>query len=469
MPAISASLRDCACLTREPGVQYKNRKRIERITKISRSRTESRKRMSMIRLFVSHSSKSSASLQLLCDICNKLQSHDNGCHVLVDKSGDIYPSDDWEKRLDEWLAECHAAVILVTEAALKSWWVQKEATILKWRWGLDPNFKHLFIVLLDGLKQTVFKTGRFKILNLDQIQFLTEHDNDPDKIVAAIEGQLAKLQAADTAFDEMRDAIADCLADVKQKTMERVCHKIRVEQRLGETIKSTGSDNIPQATALARLILRENESSLQTFNELLNAIKPPLHHDWATWLYETVFPLWVRPEAAALLPLSLLDEAGKNRRIAINGNKLYRFTAESFVRRAHPLDDDWALIPIDNTQTQTDAIANQIRHYFREHISTDFHATDAETDKKIRAFSPRIYILLPENIKDEYILGELQFLYPNAEFLISVGAEMPVDTALPAMTIPIKPCVDIQLEDRQDNEINRTHNLLNKLPGGLYR
>jgi len=109
----------------------------------------------MLRLFVSHSSKNDASLGLLSKICNKLQNHDNGCHVLVDKSG-LYPSVDWEQRLDEWLAECHAAVILVTEAALESWWVLKEATILKWRWGLDPNFKHLFIVLLDGLKQTVF-------------------------------------------------------------------------------------------------------------------------------------------------------------------------------------------------------------------------------------------------------------------------------------------------------------------------
>jgi hypothetical protein len=94
----------------------------------------------MLKLFVSHSSKTDATKQFLLTICNKLQANDIGCFVQVDKSGDIYPSGDWEKRQDEWLTECHAVVILVIKAALKSWWVLKEATILKFRWSRDSNF-----------------------------------------------------------------------------------------------------------------------------------------------------------------------------------------------------------------------------------------------------------------------------------------------------------------------------------------
>ncbi|MEN8180102.1 MAG: toll/interleukin-1 receptor domain-containing protein [Pseudomonadota bacterium] len=425
--------------------------------------------MSMLKLFISHSSKTNASKQLLCNLCNALQANDNGCYVLVDKSGDIYPSDDWEQRLDEWLAECHAAVILVSEAALESWWVQKEATILKWRWRLDPNFKHLLIVLLDDLQEDVFQQDRFKILNLPQIQFLTGHNDDSAQIVAAIEKQLEKIEPADTAFDEMREAISDSLSDVKPKTMKRVCQKLQVDKRLGETPKWSGSDNTPQAAALARLILRKNESSLQTFNDVLNAIKPPIPADSAHWLYKTVFPLWVREEAAVLLPLSLIDEAGSSRRIAINGKKLFPFTAESFVRRAYPLDDDWVLIPIDSTKTQADAIAEEVRSYFREHITGDFNASESDTDKEIRTFPSPIYILLAENVTDEYILDELQAFYPNAEFLLSVGAEMPADTAIPAKANPITPPLDIHLEERQNTQMKRARNLLNKLPGGLHR
>jgi hypothetical protein len=425
--------------------------------------------MSKLKLFVSHSSKTGRSRKLLRKLCSSLQAHDNDWYVLVDKSGDIYPSDDWEKRLDEWLAECHAAVILVTKAALDSWWVQKEATILKWRWRLDPNFKHLFIVLLDGLKEDVFQQDRFKILSLAQIQFLTEHDNDPDKIVAAIEEQLGKIEPATTSFEVMKEAVSDCLSAVNPRTLIRVCQKLDVEGRLDEKIKWAGSDNNPQAEAFARLILRENESSLQTFNDVLNAIKPPIPGDSAHWLYETVFPLWVSGEAAALLPLSLIDEAGTNRRIAINGKKLFRFTADSLVRRAYPLDDDWVFIPIDSTKTQADTIAEEVRSYFREHITADSSASDTVTDEDIRSFSSPIYILLAENITDEYILDPLQVLYPNAEFLLSVGAEMPADAALPAKANPIIPPLDIHLEERQNTEMNRSRNLLNKLPGGLHR
>jgi hypothetical protein len=424
--------------------------------------------MSALKLFISHSSKSAASLQLLGEICGKLQTHNNGCHVLVDKRG-LYPTIDWEKRLDEWLAECHAAVILVSEAALKSWWVQKEATILKWRWGLDPNFKHLFIVLLDGLKQSAFKKGRFKILNLDRIQFLTGHHNDPDRIVAAIEAQLAEIEAGDTAFEEMCDVVADCLADVKSKTMQRVCHKLQVEQRLGETIKWAGSDNAPQAVALARLILREHESSLQTFKEVLNAIKPPLGSESARFLYETVFPLWVCPEAAALLPLTMLDATTKNRCIAINGNKLFDFSAESVVRRAHPLDNRQRLILIDKTKTQKDSIVNEIRCYFREHILWNPDESDADTDGQINTFRDPIYVLLPDNLTDAYLLDELQSFYPNVEFLLAVGVEMPASTDLPANVIPLRPSIDIQLEQRLVIEMNQTKSLLDNLYGRQYR
>jgi hypothetical protein len=216
----------------------------------------------MLKLFVSHSTQTDVSKQQLQTICNKLQANDNRCYVLVDKSGDIYPSSDWEKRLDEWLAECHAAVILVTKAALKSWWVQKETTILRWRWGLDSNFKRLLIVLLDDLDNTVFNQDPYKILNLNRVQFLADHHNDPIRIVKMIETELQEVQPANTWYDRMKGIFSSNLRKVSPDLMALTCQDLKVERRLGETINWSGSDNAPQADALARLILREHHSSL---------------------------------------------------------------------------------------------------------------------------------------------------------------------------------------------------------------
>ncbi|MBV2096115.1 MAG: toll/interleukin-1 receptor domain-containing protein [Candidatus Thiodiazotropha sp. (ex Codakia orbicularis)] len=423
----------------------------------------------MLKLFVSHSSKTEASKQLLLTICNKLQANDNGCYVLVDKSGDIYPSDDWEKRLDEWLSECHAAVLLVTEAALKSWWVLKEATILKFRWGRDPNFKRLFIVLLDDLESTVFRQGRYKILNLDRVQFLTSHDNDPDRIVAKIETELANIEPCDTWFDRMKGSLSSNLRKVDSPMLTQTCHDLEVEKRLGEMINWSGSENTPHADALARLILREHYSSLCVYNDVIDAIDPPLHHDSAQPLYETVYPLWINAEAAAMLPLACDDTDSENKRLAINGKRLYKFTAESFVRRSYPFSIDWELIPIDKTHTDAKMIAAEVRDYFRKRITGDSDSSDENTDEEIRDFPSPIYILLAENLTDDSILDELQGLYPNVVFLLSMGISMPGEEAIPAKARPISPTVDIELEKQQNNQMNRARSLLNKLPGAPHQ
>ena len=70
-------------------------------------------------------------------------------HVLVDKDG-LIPGDDWNHRLNLWLAECHAAIILFSKRAVeKSGWVAKEAAILSWRAELDDGFT-LIPVTLKG-------------------------------------------------------------------------------------------------------------------------------------------------------------------------------------------------------------------------------------------------------------------------------------------------------------------------------
>ena len=115
--------------------------------------------MAALRLFISHSSRlrpadagddqAQRNWQLLQATCKALKgAYQENIEILVDHAG-LHPGDDWEHRLNEWLAECHAAIILFSRRAIdESDWVKKEATILSWRAELDDDFK-LFPVLLD--------------------------------------------------------------------------------------------------------------------------------------------------------------------------------------------------------------------------------------------------------------------------------------------------------------------------------
>ncbi|MEN8261712.1 MAG: toll/interleukin-1 receptor domain-containing protein [Pseudomonadota bacterium] len=170
--------------------------------------------MPALKLFVSHSSKTEENLQVLEDVCRGLwEAYGTTIEILVDRDGKgLVSGHDWEKRLNEWLAECHSAVILFSEAALnRSDWVKKEATILSWRRERDPNFI-LIPVLLDGLTADALTNGLFGTLRIDKSQCISSGSTadaivneiqkalgDPE-IVAALCGQtpLKKLEGVIT-------------------------------------------------------------------------------------------------------------------------------------------------------------------------------------------------------------------------------------------------------------------------------
>ena len=142
--------------------------------------------MATRKLFISHSSKTLKNLALLRDICALLGTSGAGFHVLVDQGGEIPAGADWELRLNEWMAECHAAVILFSKAALHdSDWVKKEAAILSWRREIEEGFT-LIPVLLDGLSAEDLANGLFGVLrvNKDQcVRCATEAKAIADQIV----------------------------------------------------------------------------------------------------------------------------------------------------------------------------------------------------------------------------------------------------------------------------------------------
>jgi hypothetical protein len=141
--------------------------------------------MAALKLFISHSSRlrpasadgaeAQANWQLLQDTCTGLKTeYGDKIEILVDYEG-LHPGDDWERRLNEWLAECHAAIILFSRRAIEeSNWVRKEAAILSWRAELDPGFP-LFPVLLDQQSSAEdLENDFFGTLRINRTQCVTK-------------------------------------------------------------------------------------------------------------------------------------------------------------------------------------------------------------------------------------------------------------------------------------------------------
>ncbi len=88
----------------------------------------------MKKVFISHSSAGdSFSARVRNLVRDGLRG--KGYEVLVDTDV-LKPGQEWCPVLYEWLAECHAAIVLLNNAALASSWVRREVNILMWRRAL---------------------------------------------------------------------------------------------------------------------------------------------------------------------------------------------------------------------------------------------------------------------------------------------------------------------------------------------
>lgn len=280
--------------------------------------------MPALKLFISHSSRlddvahrytdQDANWRLLQEVCDGLKARfGKAIHILVDRDG-LIPGDDWNRELNLWLAECHAAVILVSRRALdKSDWVAKEAAILGWRKALDPDFTLIPITIEGESCAADLAQGFFGSLDMGRIQAARAHaERSAAQIVAAIEQGFGRQETltrgcGHTPLDLLRDAVAHMLASAQSPNiLDAALDALDALNPLDEEPPHAGLPHAKQCGhRLARRLLRASVEDIgvcfATFRHLLCHAAPPIPVDSARWLLKLVRALWVNPGAAAAL------------------------------------------------------------------------------------------------------------------------------------------------------------------------
>jgi hypothetical protein len=424
--------------------------------------------MPALKLFISHSSRlddgdaSGLPLQhnwiLLKATCDKLKEHyGDRIEILVDL--DLQAADAWEPRLNEWLAECHAAIILFSRRAIEtSNWVKKEATILAWRRQFDDGFKLIPVTLDQQTCADDLATDYFGTLGIEVSQCVRDAACADDILEGVIEalGEPETLTGNGTPFDELVRAVEQTIArEADAQALETLWHKLT-----SPPPPSSGHPDRRQryAAALSRHLLRDGLQALDRFRDVLDGLRPRPLRERAEELLKAVRALWVNAGAAGLLPAA--REHGDF--LALNGELVNRaepildaqcYTLERYLERAWPGTDQIKVISLSQVN-DPQGVQNEIRTRFRPGARA---MPSHRIDDAINASHCHIVVLVPapECDLDESQLNALKALqepYPRLIYVIATGPTLPVQ--LPENVRPILPAIVPDLEWTQlDKEI----------------
>jgi hypothetical protein len=275
--------------------------------------------------------------------------------VLVD-ADELRPGDEWRLVLYSWLAECHAAVLLLSKEALNSPWVRRETTILMWRHLLGPTVHVVPALVGDVTARDVAQAG-FGELGALQYARLAKPGSTPAharELASAIAGRFAVLPEPSLVRDPM------------QVWLDRVTYfltHVGDDDSLSEAGRELGiSDDdlsllrLPEGRRFFAHQLLSHDLSSRTY-KAIRAISDYMSREWLDKLIRDISFVWVHAEAARQLLSTHQPMQGG---VALLNARSAQ-TVDDYIERATFRGD--YLREVAGTAVGEDAVAELVAHY----------------------------------------------------------------------------------------------------------
>jgi hypothetical protein len=257
--------------------------------------------------------------------------------VFRDKKS-IPVGDEWHREIDRGLHLAHAAVVLLTESALQSQWVQYELAVLSFR---ARNSKLRLLVALLGVDPAALQKPPFTAMALAGLQLYVkrraadvdagrnEYDDEPGLCAKLIAELQAELPAEQSNIDRLLDDVVAAL-----KSYAWVCDDMEKQLQLKDAV-----DEEQRVRRLAEELLRLRLRDFYALFDVLSARKDVPRERLFTVL-ELIFQFWVSGLVATELA-QITDPAQRGIPLLRSADK---WTAAQVVRRAEELPRFWTVI-----------------------------------------------------------------------------------------------------------------------------
>lgn len=379
--------------------------------------------MPRIKIFISHSTKTVEAERFLDEVERALA---EDFDVRLDRTG-LRGGDDWRAKLYEWMDEVHGAVLLLTDEALTSKFVQLEASVFIWRRFRQPEFA-LLPVLVGGVVAEDLSKGLFGEMELNRIQAVSLED--PCALAAEVARLLQVLKGRRKKPRTAKEVL-------EQRVVKLLKRQFTDEDDLwdvGEKALGWGGRDFPDGTdyyeEFARDLLRGDiAAACDAIRELADA-----GVDDAVRLLEIVAPSWVDEEDAR--PIAKLALSDRPRlAVGINADDIH-WTLNSYIGRScftsinHGLDV-CPLVP-PGYQDSLTHYRQQILEYFKPSTSL-VRPGDAKQVEEIMGLirkrdevpQPAFVVFPPGYVPDAPLLNSLREEFKTVTFVVLAGDAPP--------------------------------------------
>ena len=376
--------------------------------------------------------------------------------ILLDRTR-LEAGDDWPGVLNDWLAECQAAVILLTPRALTRPWVLKEATLLAFRHGNDGVFPLLPVLLAGVDAAALAQHPNFAALGLPDIQAYAP-GLSPQAVAADVLQRLQRLPLpATTPLDRLERRLEAEIGHGDADALDRACEELfdapvawrpDVERRQ------------QRARVFARAIARGRLGRIGTLAGLTRALNAAaLDKARAREVLKLAASVWVDEEVAARLRAVIAAPAARRPLAAALNSGRIEHGARMAVWRAQLPDiaDNVYCVAGGGADDSGEELARRLCAEFQERNKAEVYDVD-DAAAVLAAMTDPVFFVLPPPLPDRALTAELQRRFPSAVFIAHTGAALPA--ALPDHVLPLSPGLPAEAESiSRADYVTATQNL----------
>ncbi len=419
--------------------------------------------MPTARVFISHSTKEPAAAEVRDRVARALT--DGGHRVLLDKDV-LELGERWRQTLNRWIGACDAAVVLLTEAALRSPFVAYEMSLLSYRAEFDPEFL-LIPVFVAPVDETRVRASLLEPAQITERQALNgalTKELSTDQVIERVLRRLSELPDHDAPEERRVRHLVNLLEGVPGDVVEEQI------ERLGYPLAPWLPGLSAQRKLAEALLGADLKEAVQAIRSLRTHLPPaPAGYGPEATIEEMlllVASAWVDLRSIREIPAA----AGGSQGLCVSASR--HLTAKMYVICAsteRPLDS-WTVARVDGVvgEDSDGDLARQVRdslcHELKLGSVDELPATLAE----FRTFDEPVFVSLPAAGVDSEAMDRLRNPFAGVTFFLLAGQAVPALECLEeAGVVLLRPPLDPQFESRfEESYETSSRYLIRRSTGG---